>query len=109
MVVAEKAEEGTAMSRSRGGAQRTESSSGGAGKASVLQSTERETPGQVKLDLNDRVQGEPSGLWVPGNPLLYLVLLPRDIPGRGNGLLGSGRHWFLLSREGYHHVFHFTM
>lgn len=88
------------MSRNWGGAQRTGSSSGGAGKAYVLQSTEGETAGQVKLDLDDRVQGEPSGLWVPGSPLLSLVLLPRDLPGRGNGLLGSERHGFPYEGSG---------
>lgn len=45
------------MSGSQGGARRTGSTSGVAGKTSVLQSPSRETPGQVELDLDDGAQG----------------------------------------------------
>lgn len=83
MVGAERAEGTVERERESGRSLRAGSTSGVAGKASVLQSPSRETPGQVGLRGPARCMGSQK------SPASLL----RDLPGGRKGSLGSGRHW----------------
>lgn len=77
------------MGGSLGGARRAGSSSGVAGKTSILQSPSRETPGQVELDLDDGAQGYCQVYGFSEVP----CFAAQRLPGRRKGSLGSGRRW----------------
>lgn len=87
------------MSGSQGGARRAGSTSGVAGKTSVLQSPSRETPGQVELDLDDGAQRYRQVYGFPEVPCLGAQRFARQREG-------LPRLWEALvsvSGEWYHH------